>query len=134
MCLCCLLILDYTQLCRSIYLRWKPLGGLPMILCQQLARQVGACVLFPCRTRWLFPHALRPSHSLARSSRSDRSPRSSTLMESESSSSRCRSILHRSPQHLRLQIRSQNHLRGWLHQQLTARFLTTRGGRSTMMI
>ena len=132
MCLCCLIVLDYTHLCR--YPRGIPLGGLPTIFCRQLAHQVGDCVLFPCRTRWLFSQALRPSRSLARSSRSDRSRGSSTLTESESSSSRCRSILRRSPQHLRLQIRSQNRLRGRLHRQLVARFLATRGGRSTTMI
>ena len=30
-----------------------------MIFCRQLARQVGVCMQFPCRTRWLFPQALR---------------------------------------------------------------------------
>ena len=134
MCLCCLLVLDCTSLCRSIYLRGIPLRGLSTIFCRQLACQIGVCVLFPCRTRWIFPQALHPFHSPARSSWSDRSRGSSTLTESESSSSQCRSILCRSPPHLRLQIRSQNHLRGRLHRQLAARFLATRGGRSTMMI
>ena len=41
MCLCCLLILDLTLLCRSIYLHGIPLGGLPTIIYRQLARQVG---------------------------------------------------------------------------------------------
>ena len=54
MCLCCLLVLDHALLCRSIYLRGIPLGGLPTIFCRQLACQVGVCVLFPCRTRWVF--------------------------------------------------------------------------------
>ena len=31
MCLCCLLVLDYTHLCRSIYLRGIPLGGLSTV-------------------------------------------------------------------------------------------------------
>ena len=34
MCLCCHLVLDYTHLCWSIYLRGIPLGGLPSIFCQ----------------------------------------------------------------------------------------------------
>ena len=111
LCLYCLLVLDYTHLYRSIYLRGIALGGLPMIFYQQLVRQVGACVLFPCQTRWYVLQALRPSNSSARSSRSDRSPGSSTLMESDRSPG---SILRRSPQHLRLQIQSQNRLRGRL--------------------
>ena len=106
MCLYCLLVLDYMPLCRSIYLRGIPLGGLPMIFYRQLARQVGMCVLFPCRTRWLFPQALCPSHSPARSSWSDPSHGSSMLTELESSSSRCRSVLRRPHPHLRLPIRS----------------------------
>ena len=71
-------------------------------------------MLFPCRTRWLFLQALRPFHSPARSSRSDPSRGSSTLTESESSSSRCRSFLRRPPSRLQLQIRSWNHFRGRL--------------------
>ena len=31
------------HICRSIYLRGIPLGGLPTIFCRQLARQVGVC-------------------------------------------------------------------------------------------
>ena len=94
----------------------------------------GCACCFPCRTRWFFPQALRPSRSLARSSRSDRSHGSLTLTESESSLNRCRSILCRSPQHLRLQTRSRNHFQGRLHQQPATCFLAIRGGRSTAMI
>ena len=35
MCFCCILVLDHTLLCRSIYLRGIPLGGLPTIFCRQ---------------------------------------------------------------------------------------------------
>ena len=37
-CLYCLLVLDYTPLYRSIYLRGIPLEGLPMIFCRQPGR------------------------------------------------------------------------------------------------
>ena len=58
--MCCLLVLDLTLPCRSIYLRGLPLGGLSTIFCRQLARQVGVSVLFLRRARWLFPQVLRP--------------------------------------------------------------------------
>ena len=37
MCLYCFLVLDYTHLCRSIYLRGIPLKGLPTIFCRHVS-------------------------------------------------------------------------------------------------
>ena len=47
LCLNCLLVLDYTYLCRSIYLRGIPFEGLPTIFYRQLARKIRVCVQNP---------------------------------------------------------------------------------------